>query len=109
VPSEAEIEAGRTPAGGYDRATLASWGVPWPPPKNWKKKLIAGQTFTEPKAARKPKRAPRTGMLTFRATDDEKAMLDAGAAARGFKTRTEYLRWLLDQEGERHGRTPRFR
>ena len=27
----AEIEAARSPRGGWTRATLASWGVPWPP------------------------------------------------------------------------------
>lgn len=31
-----EIEAGRSPAGGWTRAQLAQWGVPWPPPKGWK-------------------------------------------------------------------------
>lgn len=36
-----EIEAKMTPAGGYTRATLAAWGVPWPPPKGWKDALVA--------------------------------------------------------------------
>ena len=35
-----EIEAGRTPKGGFTRAQLAKWGVPWPPKKGWKKRLI---------------------------------------------------------------------
>lgn len=34
------IDAARTAAGGWDRATLAGWGVPWPPPKGWRKALI---------------------------------------------------------------------
>jgi hypothetical protein len=37
-----EIEAEETLMGGYTRETLAKWGVPWPPPKGWKKRLIAG-------------------------------------------------------------------
>lgn len=37
-----EIEAKRTPAGGFTRAALASWGVPWPPPKGWMRALIRG-------------------------------------------------------------------
>ena len=41
LPSPAEIEAGKTPAGGWSRATLASWGVAWPPPAGWKRRLIA--------------------------------------------------------------------
>ena len=39
IPSEAEIEAGISEAGGFSRATLAKWGVPWPPPKGWRKAL----------------------------------------------------------------------
>ncbi|MFE8940925.1 hypothetical protein ACFYNX_26005 [Streptomyces sp. NPDC007872] len=36
LPSPEEIEAARTPAGGWKRDQLAAWGVPWPPPKGWK-------------------------------------------------------------------------
>ncbi|HEY3691113.1 MAG TPA: hypothetical protein VGL46_12540 [Pseudonocardiaceae bacterium] len=39
LPSPDEIEAARTPAGGFTRAQLAAWGVAWPPPKGWKKEL----------------------------------------------------------------------
>ena len=35
-----DIEAARTPKGGWTRAQLAEWGVPWPPPKGWKQQLI---------------------------------------------------------------------
>jgi hypothetical protein len=38
-PVRAEIEAKRTLRGGWSRAQLAEWGVPWPPPKGWKKRL----------------------------------------------------------------------
>jgi hypothetical protein len=37
-----EIERHRTPNGGFTRATLAQWGVPWPPPKGWMARLIKG-------------------------------------------------------------------
>jgi hypothetical protein len=37
----AEIQAARTPNGGWTRATLAQWGVPWPPPKGWKSQLLS--------------------------------------------------------------------
>ena len=30
--TETEIDARKTPAGGWTRKDLASWGVPWPPP-----------------------------------------------------------------------------
>jgi hypothetical protein len=36
APSPAEIAARATGAGGWTRATLAEWGVPWPPPKGWR-------------------------------------------------------------------------
>lgn len=41
MPSAAEIEAAKTPRGGWARAQLAEWGVPWPPPKGWRRRLIA--------------------------------------------------------------------
>ncbi len=34
-----QIEAARTPKGGWTRKQLAEWGVAWPPPKGWRKKL----------------------------------------------------------------------
>lgn len=37
-----EIESQMTANGGYTKATLAMWGVPFPPPKGWKRKLIEG-------------------------------------------------------------------
>lgn len=40
--TEAEIEAGRSPKGGFSRLQLEQWGVPWPPPKGWKKALLNG-------------------------------------------------------------------
>lgn len=38
--SEAEIIAGMTPKGGWKAATLAQWGVAWPPPAGWRRKLV---------------------------------------------------------------------
>ena len=40
IPSPTEIEARRTPAGGWTKAQLAQWGVPWPPSKGWRQKLV---------------------------------------------------------------------
>ena len=39
--TEEDIEAAKTVNGGWTRETLAQWGVPWPPPKGWKKKLLS--------------------------------------------------------------------
>jgi predicted RNA polymerase sigma factor len=57
MPSKEEIEAVRTPKGGWTKAQLAEWGVPWPPPRGWKKRLEAGEepkykTFAEGFAAK---------------------------------------------------------
>ena len=35
-----EIEAAKTPKGGWKAAQLAKWGISWPPPEGWRKKLI---------------------------------------------------------------------
>ena len=37
--SPEEIFAARTAQGGWKKEQLAKWGVPWPPPKGWRKKL----------------------------------------------------------------------
>lgn len=39
------IENELTANGGYTKETLAKWGISWPPPKGWKKKLIKGRTL----------------------------------------------------------------
>lgn len=41
--SNAEIEAAKSARGGWTRETLANWGVPWPPPKGWRKALTEGK------------------------------------------------------------------
>lgn len=46
--TEEEIEAARTPKGGFTAARLEQWGVPWPPPPGWKKRLIAEGVETIP-------------------------------------------------------------
>jgi hypothetical protein len=38
--SEAEIDAHKTPAGGWTQKALAAWEAPWPPPKGWRRALI---------------------------------------------------------------------
>lgn len=55
MPSPEQIEAAKTRRGGWTRATLASWGVPWPPPKGWRRILTReheaqekGQPFERP-------------------------------------------------------------
>ena len=38
-----EVEAGRSPAGGFTRKQLAAWGVPWPPPAGWLGALLRAE------------------------------------------------------------------
>lgn len=40
MPTAAEIEAAKTPKGGWTKDQLAAWGISWPPPEGWKAKLI---------------------------------------------------------------------
>lgn len=43
-----EIDAGKTAKGSWDRATLAAWGVGWPPPLGWRQMLIDGAPVPQP-------------------------------------------------------------
>jgi hypothetical protein len=36
LPSPEEVMAARSPAGGWTKATLAQWGIAWPPPTGWR-------------------------------------------------------------------------
>lgn len=50
-----EVEAGRSPAGGFTYALLAAWGVPWPRPPGWLQALLRGQdTDADPLATDSP-------------------------------------------------------
>jgi hypothetical protein len=40
IVTNEEVEAAKTPNGGWTREQLSKWGVPWPPPKGWRKKLL---------------------------------------------------------------------
>lgn len=42
------IESLRTPRGGWTKKTLTGLGVPWPPPRGWKKALERGAVETLP-------------------------------------------------------------
>lgn len=54
-----EIDAGKTAKGGWDRATLAAWGIGWPPPKGWRQMLIDGDPIPEPGVNGEPATAAR--------------------------------------------------
>lgn len=47
--TEEEIESKKTAAGGWTKKDLEAWGVPWPPPKGWKRQLIENGAPYDPK------------------------------------------------------------
>lgn len=67
-----EIAAHETGNGGFSKKTLALWGVPYPPPKGWKKFILAhGAPYDRdlhkfmkkkktPRVQRQPKPKPRS-------------------------------------------------
>ena len=42
-----EIDAGKSPMGGFTYAQLEKWGVPTPPPAGWLKALLAGRPMPQ--------------------------------------------------------------
>jgi hypothetical protein len=58
LPSPEEVEAARTPAGGWKREQLAAWGVPWPPPKGWKDDLAERWKTARQNGAQPPATGP---------------------------------------------------
>ena len=51
--TEAEIEAAKSPKGGWTAKTLATWGVSWPPPHGWKDALLKGLPIPGSPAAKR--------------------------------------------------------
>lgn len=51
LPSSDEVDAARSPAGGWSKAQLAAWGVPWPPPKGWRAELVRRWQDAQPNIA----------------------------------------------------------
>lgn len=86
MPTEEEIEAARTPKGGFTRAQLAAWGVPWPPPKGWKRTLLGKNQLGKQKKDQPPV-VPHPGRpLT-------EADIEAGRSVGGGFTRAQLAEW----------------
>lgn len=91
------IAAARSPRGGWSKTALASLGVPWPPPRGWKQRLI--------REAGKAKRASRPSI--------DYAARDAILRGMGFPSYAAYLAselWASIRERvlERDGRQCRL-
>lgn len=59
APSPEEIAKAMKPDGGWTREHLAAWGVPWPPPHGWKRRLERRHAWEN----RKPMRRANAGLL----------------------------------------------
>lgn len=80
MPTSDEIEAARTQAGGWTKAQLAEWGVPWPPPKGWRKRLLSEARKENPTKARIAALELRIGGLV----DERNTLLRKLAQEEGF-------------------------
>lgn len=58
------LERLKTAKGGYSRETLRLLGVPWPPPKGWKKRLLKGHPKKRKKRKAKTLKKP-SGRVNF--------------------------------------------
>ncbi len=61
--TEAEIAAAATPRGGWTRETMQAWGVPWPPPKGWRKAITARELASKANAAIEEKETARATII----------------------------------------------
>lgn len=46
--SQAELDAAKSPNGGYTKAALMQWGIEWPPKKGWQQALLHGTDPNNP-------------------------------------------------------------
>ena len=58
------------------RTTLASWGVPWPPPKGWRRALENGEPIPTKRDANFWKSAEGQAELKFRRAQADWSKLD---------------------------------
>jgi hypothetical protein len=50
--SREEVESKKSARGGFTRKQLAAWGVPWPPPKGWRRQLEGARAPHDMKSKR---------------------------------------------------------
>lgn len=52
--TDEQIDAARTPRGAWSAKQLAEWGVPWPPPRGWRKALLRGEEIPGGRSVSRP-------------------------------------------------------
>lgn len=96
-----QIEEGRSKKGGWTRATLHAWGIPWPPPTGWQQQLtgepfnparveardIAVTVFADASYDQGNRVAGWAGW--YKASHMEQGAFVSGAITRGLRTNTE--------------------
>lgn len=69
------LEALKSENGGYTRETIEGLGVPWPPPKGWKRRLLKGWVVRERKKKKRTKRKQwKARSSNFYKTEDWKKL-----------------------------------
>jgi very-short-patch-repair endonuclease len=99
-PTREDLEAARTPAGGYLRSSLEAWGIPWPPPKGWAKGLLRDQDI--PSDAQHPieRGCPTCGAAPGAPCDGRRGARKAFHRARGGRRRSSPILPTHDLETE---------
>lgn len=105
--SPEEVQAGRSPAGGFTKKQLAAWGVPWPPPKGWKRKLEGKPPkpfyrAQDEQNKKKPSECPRCAVDGLTRTQIDSVSYEKSCSSCGFvyRIRNGRLRETLRLEGE---------
>lgn len=81
--SASDIDSRKTPKGGWTKATLAEWGVPWPPPPGWREALMMrGAPYQSPPPVRE---GPPISM------DEVEAIFERALASGGVSGASESL------------------
>jgi hypothetical protein len=97
VITEAFMQQGCSPKGGWSRKQLAAIGVSWPPPKGWKKKLIGTRITDEDaniflgKSKAQPAVKPVVGRINLNCPYSEKEDAKALGARWDSIRRTWYI------------------
>ena len=69
--TDQQIEAGKSAKGGFTRATLAGWNVPWPPPAGWRTALRTGQPIPKQRPSKKQRLASKKQRAFWKSRREE--------------------------------------
>ena len=86
-----QIEDAKSAKGGFTRATLADWGVPWPPTRGWRAALLAGRPIPAGRNRRRRKKPNRTQPVKLAELENHVFRLAAFLLERGHHDAAETL------------------